>query len=112
MGQDPTTVQVDYRVTRPLTNVLVLLLAQNAPLRWALSNRAIIPLPPHVPLLLGPDARNAGNIPQSLTLCLSFRILPQGMGAYNASPPREKRQSGNTLLATPLVRISPQDMGA
>ena len=39
------TVQVDYRVTRSLTNVLVLLLAQNAPLRWALSERAIIPLP-------------------------------------------------------------------
>ena len=44
-GAGPTTVQVDYRVTRPLTNVLVLLLAQNAPLRWALSERAII-LPP------------------------------------------------------------------
>ena len=45
-GQDPTTtaVQVDYRVTRSLTNVLVLLFAQNAPLRWALSERAIIPL--------------------------------------------------------------------
>ena len=33
MGQDPTTVQVDYRVTHSLTNVLVLLLARNAPLR-------------------------------------------------------------------------------
>ena len=35
------------RVTRSLTkfDVLVLLLAQNAPLRWALSERAIIPLP-------------------------------------------------------------------
>ena len=45
MGQDPTTVQVDYGVTRSLTNVLVLSLAQNSPLRWTLSERAIIPLP-------------------------------------------------------------------
>ena len=46
MGQDPSTVQVDYnRVTRSPTNALVLLLAQNAGLRWALSKRAIIRLP-------------------------------------------------------------------
>ena len=45
MGQDPTTVQVDLRVTRSLINLLVLLLPQNAPLGWALSERAIIPLP-------------------------------------------------------------------
>ena len=41
-GTGPTTaVQVDYRVTRSLT----VLLAQNGSLRWALSERAIIPLP-------------------------------------------------------------------
>ena len=44
-GQDPTTVQVDYRVTRSLTMCRYYNLAQNAPLRWALSEGAIVPLP-------------------------------------------------------------------
>ena len=48
-ARDSTTVQVDYWVIRSLTNVLVYCLAQNAPLRGALSERAVIPLPRGIP---------------------------------------------------------------
>ena len=43
-GASPTTVQVDKRVTRSLT-MCRYDLPQNAPFRWVLIKRAIIPLP-------------------------------------------------------------------
>ena len=52
-------------VTRSLANVLVLLLAQNAPkLRWALGERAIIPLPRRI---TSPQQWRGKGIPRQRT---------------------------------------------